>query len=66
LKSFLSKDIACAANVRKLRDKVQVLSVEIEKTAKGQPVEVMPQTLATTAFLKQVCENSVDLADLVV
>jgi len=66
LKSFLSKDIACAANVRKLRDKVQVLSVDIEKTAKDQPVEVMPQTLATTAFLKQVYENSVDLADLVV
>ncbi|HTY74295.1 MAG TPA: phosphate uptake regulator PhoU [Candidatus Nanoarchaeia archaeon] len=66
LKSFLGKDIACAANVRKLRDKVQLLSSGIEKISKDQPVDVMPQTLATTAFLKQICENSVDLADLVV
>jgi len=66
LKSFLNKDIACAENVRRLREKVQTLSVGIERTAKDQPVEVIPQTLATTAFLKQICENSVDLADLVV
>jgi phosphate uptake regulator len=66
LKSFVNKDIACAENVRKLREKVKTLSAGIEKTAKDQPVDVMPQTLATTAFLKQVYENSVDLADLVV
>jgi phosphate uptake regulator len=66
LKSFVNKDIACAENVRKLREKVKILSAGIEKTAKNPPVDVMPQTLATTAFLKQVYENSVDLADLVV
>jgi len=66
LKSFVNKDIACAENVRRLRERVQTLSVGIEKKAKDQPLEVMPQTLATTAFLKQVYENSVDLADLVV
>jgi phosphate uptake regulator len=66
LKSFLNKDIASAENVRKMRNKVQSLSVEIETVAKEQPIDVMPQTLAINSFLKQVYEHTVDLADLVV
>jgi len=65
LKSFVNKDVAVAENVRRIREKVQTLSINIEKVAKGQPLEVMPQTLATTAFLRQIYEHSVDLADLV-
>jgi hypothetical protein len=66
LKSFVNKDMVLAENVRQMREKIQALTVGIEKTAKDQPLEVMPQTLATTAFLKQVYEHSVDMADLVV
>ena len=66
LKSFVNKDIATAETVRQMREKIQALSSEIEKVAKNEPVEVMPQTLSTTAVLKQVYEHSVDLADLVV
>jgi phosphate uptake regulator len=66
LKSFVNKEIALAENVRRMREKIQTLTVSIEQVAKDQPLEVMPQTLATTAFLKQVYEHSVDLADLVV
>ncbi len=65
LKSFLSKDIALAESVRLNRKKVEALSVSIEAAARSQPLEVMPQTLAATAFLKQIFEHSVDLADLV-
>ncbi len=66
LKSFVNKDIATAETVRLRRQKVASLSAAIEKAAKEGPLEVMPQTLATTAFLKQVYEHSVDLADLVI
>jgi phosphate uptake regulator len=65
LKSFINKDITCAEQVRKLRTKIQMLTVDIERTAKKQPLDVIPQTLATTALLKQAYEHSVDLADLV-
>jgi phosphate uptake regulator len=66
LKSFINKDIVLAESVRRMRDRVQTLSVGIESAAKDEPLEVMPQTLATAAFLKQIYEHSVDLADLVV
>lgn len=66
LKAFVNKDIATAETVRRSGGKVASISGAIEKAAKDEPLEVMPQTLATTAFLKQVYEHSVDLADLVV
>jgi phosphate uptake regulator len=66
LKSFVNKDIALAENVRQMRKRIETVSLGIEATAKGQSLEVMPQTLAATAFLKQIYEHSVDLADLVV
>jgi phosphate uptake regulator len=65
LKSFVNKDVASAENVRQMRGKVDALSLEIEAAAKEQSMEVLPQTLAATSFLKQVFEHSVDLADLV-
>jgi phosphate uptake regulator len=66
LKSFVNKDIVSAENVRKLRSKVFSLYDAIEQAAKAEPLEVMPHILATAAFLRQVYEHSVDLADLVV
>jgi phosphate uptake regulator len=66
LKSFVNKDIALADNVRNLHGKIETIFADVEKVAKYQPVEVMPQILATASFLRQIYEHSVDLADLVV
>ncbi|MCJ7559902.1 hypothetical protein MUO79_04710 [Candidatus Bathyarchaeota archaeon] len=66
LKSFVNKDIALAENVRLMREKIGLMFADIEKVAKGQPLEVMPQILAAVSFLRQVYEHSVDMADLVV
>ena len=66
LKSFLNKGIALADNVRNLYGKIETIFADVEKVAKDQPVEVMPQILATASFLRQIYEHSVDLADLVV
>ena len=66
LKSFVSKNIALAENVRNMRARIETLFAVIERVAKDQPLEVMPQILAASSFLRQVYAHSVDLADLVV
>jgi phosphate uptake regulator len=66
LKSFINKDITLAENMRNMNEKTKTLFADIEKVAKNQPVEVMPQILAASSFLRQIYEHSVDLADLVV
>ena len=66
VKSFVTKDICLAENVRNMHDKIDNLLADIEKVAKEQPVEVMPQILAASSFLRRIYEHSVDLADLVV
>ncbi len=66
LKSFIYKDIALAENVRNMHGKVDAIFANIEKVAKNQSIEVMPQILAAASFLRQIYEHSVDLADLVV
>lgn len=66
LTSFINKDIALAENVRNMHEKIDAVFADVEKVARGQPVEVMPQILAASSFLRQIYEHSVDLADLVV
>jgi phosphate uptake regulator len=66
LKAFVNKDIALAENVRKMQEKFEPVFTSVEKVAKEQGVEVMPQILAVSSFLRQIYEHSVDLADLVV
>jgi phosphate uptake regulator len=66
LNSFVNKDIALADNVRNMHGKIETIFADVEKVVKDQPVEVMPQILATASFLRQIYEHSVDLADLVV
>jgi phosphate uptake regulator len=66
LKSFVNKDIALAENVRNMHEKIETVFTDIEKVAKDQPLEVMPQILAASSFLRQIYAHSVDLADLVV
>jgi phosphate uptake regulator len=66
LKAFVGKDVALAENVGNMRDKVDDVSMESEKAARTQPVEVMARVLAAAALLKSVYSLSVNLADLVV
>jgi len=66
LKAFVNKDIALAENVRNMHERIETVFTDIEKVAKDQPLEVMPQILAASSFLRQIYEHSVDLADLVV
>ncbi len=66
LKSFLNKDISIAENVRNLRERIESTYSNIEHVAKESSVDLMPQTLAAVAFLRQIYERSVDMADLVV
>jgi phosphate uptake regulator len=64
--SFINKDISLAENVRNLYEKIDKVFADVEKVAKDQSVEVMPQILAASALLRRIYEHSVDLADLVV
>jgi phosphate uptake regulator len=66
MKAFISKDIALAENARNMHKKSETIFTNIERVAKEQSVEVMPQILATASFMRRIYEHSVDLADLVV
>jgi len=66
LKSFVTKDIALAENVRNLREKIDATYANIEQVAKNSSVDLMPQFLAAASFIRQIYERSVDMADLVV
>ena len=65
LKSFVTKDIALAENVRGMRAKTDAIYTGIERVAKESSVDLMPQILAAASFLRQIYERSVDIADLV-
>jgi hypothetical protein len=49
-----------------MHERIENVFTDIEKVAKDQPLEVMPQILAASSFLRQIYAHSVDLADLVV
>jgi hypothetical protein len=66
LKSFLTKDISLAEDVRNLRGKIEVTCSKVEAVTKESSVDLMPQILAAVSFLRQIYEGSVDMADLVV
>jgi phosphate uptake regulator len=65
LKSFVNKDMALAENVRNTQAKICDIYASIEKVAKSQPVDAMPQLLAAISFVRQIYEHSLDIADLV-
>ncbi len=65
LKSFVNKDMALAENVRNMQVRIRDIYANIEKVAKNQPVDVMPQLLAAISFVRQIYEHSLDMADLV-
>jgi len=66
LNAFLSGDIALAESVRLMREKIEKAFSDIEKIARAQSLDVVPQVLAVASFLRQIYEHSVDIADLVV
>ena len=66
IKSFLTKDISLAENVRNLQEKIEAAYLKVELVAKEASVDLMPQILAAASFLRQIYERSVDMADLVV
>jgi phosphate uptake regulator len=59
VKAFTNKDLMLAEGVRNLTEKVNALSVEIEKTTQSQLLIVL-------AYLRRFYDLSVDLSDLVV
>lgn len=65
LKSFINKDASMAQNIRNLRAKAYAVYSEIEKLAKTQPPDMMPQILAVASYAVQTFEYCVDLGDLV-
>ncbi len=66
LKAFLSGDVALAESVRGMREKIEKTFANIEKVARAQSLDIVPQILATASFLRQIYEHSVDVADLAV
>ena len=66
IKSFLTKDISLAENVRNLQGKIEATYLKVEHVAKESSVDLMPLILAAASFLRQIYERSVDMADLVV
>jgi phosphate uptake regulator len=66
LKAFFSGDIALAEDVRNMREKIETAFTHIEKVARAQSLDIVPQILAVASFLRQIYEHSVDIADLVV
>jgi phosphate uptake regulator len=66
LKAFFTGDMALAEDVRDARTRIEQDFTCIEKVAKKQSLDVVPQILAVASFLRQIYEHSVDIADLVV
>jgi len=65
LTAFFVGDITLAENVRNMREKIDRAFSNIEKVARAQSLDVVPQILAVASFLRQIYEHSVDIADLV-
>jgi phosphate uptake regulator len=65
LKAFFTGDIVLAEEVRGMREKIEKATNAIEKSAKGQSLDVMSHILPAVSTLQQIYEHSVDIADLV-
>jgi phosphate uptake regulator len=65
LKAFFAGDMGLAENVRSMQEKIEKLFANIEKVAKAQSFDLVPNILAASSILKQIYDHSVDIADLV-
>jgi phosphate uptake regulator len=66
LRAFLVGDMALAEGVREMQSGIEKAFGDIEKVARAQSLDMVPQVLAVASFLRQIYEHSVDIADLVV
>jgi phosphate uptake regulator len=64
LKAFFAGDTGLAESVRGMQEKIEKIFANIEKIAKAQPFDVVPNILEASSALKQIYEHSVDIADL--
>ena len=64
--AFFTGDIALAEKVRGTRDSMVKTFANIEKVARAETIDVVPQILAAASFLQQIYEHTVDISDLVV
>lgn len=64
--AFFSGDMALAEKVRTIHEKTEKAYSHLEKLARAQSFEIIPQILAVASFMRQIYEHSVDIADLVV
>lgn len=62
--AFLSGDMGLAERVRAQRAGIDIEFSEIESDAREQSLEMVPQILAVATSMRQICDHSVDLADL--
>jgi phosphate uptake regulator len=65
IKAFFTGDIGLAESVRDTQEKIERIFVNIEKVARAQSLDVVPQILTVASILRQIYEHSVDIADLV-
>jgi len=65
LKAFFMGDVSLAESVRNIREKIEKIFDGIERGARAQSIDVVPQVLAVASILRQIYEHSVDIADLV-
>jgi phosphate uptake regulator len=65
MKAFFSGDIALAEKVRNMRENMGKTFTNIEKVARTESIDVVPQILAAASFLRQIYEHTVDISDLV-
>ncbi len=66
LNAFLTRNVELAEGVRAKHEKMEKTFTNIEKIAREQSLDVVPQILAVASFLRQIYEHSVDIADLVI
>ncbi|MEM2994626.1 MAG: PhoU domain-containing protein [Candidatus Bathyarchaeia archaeon] len=64
LKAFFTGDMGLAESVRGMQEKIDTLFANIEKIAKAQSFDVVPNILEASSTLKQIYGHSVDIADL--
>jgi phosphate uptake regulator len=66
LNAFLAGDVGLAEEVRGMRPKIEKEFERIEELAQSRSLELVPQILGVTSFLRQIYEHGVDISDLAV
>jgi phosphate uptake regulator len=65
LNALFSRDVSLAASVRAKQGTVAKVVLELEKTARTQPLEVVPHILDIASSMNRIYDHSIDIADLV-